>query len=229
MTMTLSTTNFHVTDVMGISSFFEKVGVTATYVALGLGHAIEGASIRAVAPWSRRASTNLLASKIAFYSLWAFTRNPSSPYYNTFRFHHLSYGLAFMLLPGRASRFGKWIVFDSCVDYNDLGVFNRLYHFVEMSPGVFDFVPGITDGVLNEVGYQDGLHVFPADNFFASNSGKFLREIFLPCEDTTLLDKATECTNFLVDKLVIPYIAELEKDPSKPQLKIGVDFSLFKA
>jgi hypothetical protein len=224
--------------------------VVSCYVMLGLGHGVEAVL---TAPFSmQRARTNWLASKISFYSLYAFTRPDDSPYYVRFDFHHLSYGLAAMLLPGSAATtLGKALVFDELVNYNFLGVFIRrgcAFHMhafdgiyqpnMKVPPPYVEYIPivdGSTDGgepVLRFGIATKGYRLFPVDDLIVEHWSELLAEITYVRRPASIIRLLGERLNWLIDHVAEPYLRRELKDRCRvpqPPLKIQVDLAHLRA
>lgn len=211
--------------------------VVLFYVSIGIMHGTQGVLFL---PFRERSKTNFQAARISFYAIYAFTTSNSS-YHDSIRFHHLSYGLMSLLWFGPATRFGRWVVFDSCVNYDFLGAFPRSHRFEYLGHNKFEWIvldeiftdnPATgyspTDGVLYDVGIQNGTRVFPADNCVSTHWTTFLRVMWF--STPSLLNKACTRTTYLINYAIKPYLEGNMTTTHEPELplRIHVDFDLFK-
>lgn len=233
---------------MWLLDILRKFVVVIVYLLVALFHFAE---FIITLPFSQRESDlHLTCARIPLYSLYAFTRDEKDPYHDRFDFHHLSYGLALMLLPGGFKRFGKWMVFDSLTDYNHLGVFSKDKFFWQVEPGKYQLVgsatytdadgtPVIIDKVDGNLGHISSVKVvvdgetfnesvFPADNMFVNHWKEFVHEMAACDGDTPLLDAVGAKKDWTIDNVIVPYLEDLKKHPERPQLKIDIDWNLFK-
>jgi len=98
----------------------------------------EGRHATREVPPFRRAKLNWFCVKLLMFCLYTYVLPWSHPMANRFDFHHLSYGVAFLLLHPfeRLLRFGQWMTFDSIVNYDAVGIFgwrNRLFFSLDYS------------------------------------------------------------------------------------------------
>jgi hypothetical protein len=128
------------------------------------------------------------------------------------RFHHRDYGNAAMILPGRTSRFGKWMVFDDVIGYDSLGIMQRQTHqlyydqtgAIQYGPLPVEHWPigatepvlitKPTDGILKLVG--EGYH--PSDNYFVKHKKEILDELIPFSGPTPQLDAIDACRAKLI-------------------------------
>eukprot|EP01027_Heterolobosea_sp_BB2_P009573 GEZU01014094.1.p1 GENE.GEZU01014094.1~~GEZU01014094.1.p1 ORF type:complete len:361 (-),score=38.77 GEZU01014094.1:215-1297(-) len=88
--------------------------------------------------WHSRSELHFYCTKITFYCMYTFFVPEHHRLNCRFDFHHMSYGLASILIPfSRPTDFGKWMVFDELVGYDQLGVFGRKQQmaFVRLQDG----------------------------------------------------------------------------------------------
>jgi len=223
-----------------------KTAVVAVYTLIASAHVLE-APISCI--FSRqRARLNLTCAKVAMYALKTYVEGAVR-----FDFHHLSYGMAFILLPGRPCTFGKWMTFDSLVNYDQALLFKYYkeggdhdlhYLFQKNVDGSYRHLPeeqatpqkdsrGVTipiDGELSQVSEisVDGkvAHAFPSDGLFVNNAIEFLKEMFYLKGQPTYLQAVSQKTNELIDQVVQPYLEQQKQE--RQQLPITIDFNLFK-
>lgn len=228
----------------GAGNLVHKTAVVALYTLIGGLHLAQ-APLSMATGNIKRAKLNWTACKVAMYALYSFTLPKSSPYHSRFDFHHLSYGLAFMLLPGRPTRFGKWMSFDSLVNYNHLGVFygtRGSHFFVRNAQNKIEFKEFENehiskDGSLAKLGsiyFEDKgqtlrEEAFPADTVFVRRYKILLKEMFYLRRATPLLDALSEAKDRVaIDEAALPFLKQLKKRPKQLQLKLDIDLSLFK-
>lgn len=218
-----------------------KAAVVALYTLIASLHLAE-APLALMTGNIHHMKLNWTTCKVAFYALYTFTLPKNNPYESRFDFHHLSYGMAFMLLPGRPTRFGKWMTFDSLVNFNHLGVFygacgkpyfckkDKAFVFIDQADRLSP------EGTLCKIGAMKFMHrgkpmdewAFPADNCFVRQWRPLLKEMFYLQRATPLLDAISRTKNGIIDQVVSPFLAKIRRDPTHMQLKIRIDLNLFK-
>jgi hypothetical protein len=221
----------------GLTRASEKTAVVAVHLFESIAHAVVGAPLALLAGRQQRAKLHLDCAKIALYCLYAYSLPRENPYSEEFRFHHISYGLFFMLLPGRFHEFGKWMTFDSLVNYDQFAVFKwREGKFFSKIGGTYTLQAGRSDGTLEQISsvtIRDKAtrvdeRAFPADNFFVRNYTKLFKEMFMPWKEAAYLDTVIAKKNQIIDEVVLPDMERIKNDPSRRKPKISGDLSLFK-
>eukprot|EP01102_Stenamoeba_stenopodia_P023012 TRINITY_DN9791_c0_g1_i1.p1 TRINITY_DN9791_c0_g1~~TRINITY_DN9791_c0_g1_i1.p1 ORF type:complete len:389 (-),score=119.88 TRINITY_DN9791_c0_g1_i1:274-1440(-) len=120
-----------------------------------------------------RARLNWFCVKLLFFCLYTYFLPWSHPLANRFDFHHLSYGVAFLLLHPfeRILRFGQWMTFDSIVNYDAVGIFGwrkRLFFSLDWSPSFGhppennDYSADDNDNNNNDDGERKPSYAFPS-------------------------------------------------------------------
>jgi hypothetical protein len=218
-----------------------KATVVALHLFISSAHAVE-APLSLLTGNLKRAKSNLQCAKIALFCLNTFTVPKEHILSSRFDFHHISYGLLFMLLPGRFEQFGKYITTCSLVNYDHVGVFchNKQKKFFTQDPdGKFSLKDPISrgsDGTLEQISgitVEDGSKrisekAFPADNYFVRHWKKLVGEMFTFWKPAPYLTAATQKKNEIIEQVVKPELAKIKSDPSRYQMPISVNFDLFK-
>lgn len=234
-----------------VAEIIKKIAVVATYFFIALMHFLE-APIAVLTGNIRRAELNLTCSKIAFFCLYTFFLPKHHHLSSRFDFHHMSYGLLTILLPGRFERFGKWITACSLINYDHVGVFgyNEGKFFARDADGHYSLRPNgsaimtesgeryveKSDGTLEQIAdvtIYDGDNIisekaFPADNYLVRHARKITSELFLFWKNSPYLDAATEEKDRIISQVVKPELKKIAADDDRHQMPIHIDFDLFK-
>lgn len=215
----------------------KRVGVVALYLLTGLLHLIE-APLALLTGNIQRARLNLTAIKITGMCLYTFFVQRNHPLSSRFDFHHMSYGLLAMLLPGRAGNFGKWITTCSLVNYDHFGGFGYLdgQTFAPDGANGYHLRPDMADGSLNpisQVTIQDGSRIireraYPADVAFVRHATPLAREIFDLTKPAPYLDVLTGEKDRIIDAVIKPELLKIANDPKRRKPAIDIDYDLFK-
>jgi len=213
-----------------------KVAVVGVYLLIALLHLVE-APLALLTGNIQRFKLNLTSIKIAFGCLYTFFVPRSHPLASRFDFHHMSYGLLTMLLPGRIGNFGKWITTCSLANYDHFGGFGYMEnkHFIRVGSG-YTLANGRTDGSIfniTPVTIQDGnqtIHemAYPADNVVLRHGKKLLSEMFCFWKPSPYLDAVTAEKERIIDELIKPELVKIAQDPTRRAPIIDIDYDLFK-
>lgn len=141
---------------------------------------IRGKSIKELFNYDRT-KLHFTATRLALFYIYSFLVPENHPRSNHFDLHHMSYGLASILIPGRLTTFGKWQIVDEIGNYDELGIFRdkggkkerKMFQKVGEEVYTLSNHAGKWDGNLNMVGPKFDCKVghdivkgpmFPADN-----------------------------------------------------------------
>ena len=133
-----------VIEVQKNTSIFKKIAVLGVYTLLTITHVaataissvvetirdtalllpslIKGKGIKELYNYERT-KLHFTCTRLALFYMYSFVVPDNHPKSNHFDFHHMSYGLAALLVPGRLSTYGKWQVIDEIGNYDELGIF----------------------------------------------------------------------------------------------------------
>jgi len=215
----------------------KRVAVVASYFFIALLHAVE-LPLSLITGNIQRMKLNAASIKISFFCLRTYFLPANHPLSARFDFHHMSYGLLTMLLPGRAGNFGKWVTTCSLVNYDHVGGFGHREKraFQRDADGSYSLHPSHADGSLHPISaitVQDGNRAiqeraFPADNFVVRRGGKLAAEILNLAKSAPYLDAVTAEKDRVIDAVIKPEIAKMAADPARRRMAIDIDFDLFK-
>lgn len=161
-----------------ISAAVETVRDTALLVY----SLIKGKSLKDLYHYERT-KLHFTAARLALFYMYSFIVPENHPRSNHFDLHHMSYGLASILVPGRLTSFGKWQIVDEIGNYDELGIFrdkggkkeHKMFQKVEGQENAYALLDhaGKWDGNLNVVAPRFNCVIghdtvkgpmFPADN-----------------------------------------------------------------